>query len=64
LGGREQYDEAQRACEKALAIEPGRIQTRVIMANLLTDTGKVEQSVPLLRDALKTNSNHAEGTGN
>ena len=30
------------------------------MANLLTDTGKVEESVPLLREALKTNANHAE----
>jgi tetratricopeptide (TPR) repeat protein len=29
------------------------------MANLLTDTGRVEESVPLLRDALKENSNSA-----
>ena len=60
LGGREQYEEARRAYEKALAIDPARIETRVFMANLLTDTGKVEQSVPLLREALKTNANHAE----
>jgi tetratricopeptide (TPR) repeat protein len=30
------------------------------MANLLTDTGRVEQAVPLLRDALRTNPNHAD----
>jgi DNA-binding winged helix-turn-helix (wHTH) protein/TolB-like protein/Flp pilus assembly protein TadD len=60
LGGRQQYQEAQRAYENALAIDPGRIETRIFMANLLTDTGKVEQSLPLLRDALKTNPNHAE----
>jgi tetratricopeptide (TPR) repeat protein len=30
------------------------------MANLFTDTGRVERAVPLLREALKTNPNHAE----
>jgi len=30
------------------------------MANLLTDTGQVEQAVPLLREALKANPNQAE----
>jgi tetratricopeptide (TPR) repeat protein len=30
------------------------------MANLLTDTGRVEQSVPLLREAFATNPNHPE----
>lgn len=60
LGGRKQYDEAQRAYDRALAIDPAEIETRVFMANLLTDTGKVEESVPLLREALKTNANHAE----
>jgi tetratricopeptide (TPR) repeat protein len=30
------------------------------MANLLTDTGRVEKGVPLLREALRTNSNSAE----
>jgi tetratricopeptide (TPR) repeat protein len=31
----------------------------MFLANLLIDTGKVEQAVPLLRDALKTNDNYA-----
>jgi tetratricopeptide (TPR) repeat protein len=30
------------------------------MANMFTDTGRVEQAVPLLREALKANPNHAE----
>jgi len=60
LGGREQYYEAQAAYEKALLLQPTPIEARIFMANLLTDTGQVERGVPLLRDALKTNPNHAE----
>jgi DNA-binding winged helix-turn-helix (wHTH) protein/TolB-like protein/Flp pilus assembly protein TadD len=60
LGGRSQYEEAQQAYEKALTIQPEQLESRIFLANFLTDTGKVEQSVPLLRDALKTNPNHAE----
>jgi tetratricopeptide (TPR) repeat protein len=30
------------------------------MANMFTDTGQVEKAVPLLREALKSNPNHAE----
>jgi tetratricopeptide (TPR) repeat protein len=30
------------------------------MANMFTDTGRVEKAVPLLRDALNTNPNHPE----
>ena len=60
FGGRDQYRKAQSAFEKALSLEPEQIDTRVYMANLLTDTGNVEKAVPLLREALKTNPNHAE----
>ena len=60
FGGREQYLQAQAAYEKALALEPDQLETRIYMANLLTDTGRVEQAVPLLREALKTNPNNAE----
>jgi tetratricopeptide (TPR) repeat protein len=58
LGGREQYRRAQTAYERALAIEPNLLDAQVFLANLLIDTGKVEQAVPLLRDALKTNGNY------
>jgi DNA-binding winged helix-turn-helix (wHTH) protein/TolB-like protein/Tfp pilus assembly protein PilF len=59
LGGREQYRRAQAAYERALAIQPNLLDSQIFLANLLIDTGKVEQAVPLLRDALKTNGNYA-----
>jgi DNA-binding winged helix-turn-helix (wHTH) protein/TolB-like protein/Tfp pilus assembly protein PilF len=59
FGGREQYRRAQAAYERALAIQPSQPDAQTFVANLLVDTGKVEQAVPLLRDALKTNPNHA-----
>jgi DNA-binding winged helix-turn-helix (wHTH) protein/TolB-like protein len=59
LGGREQYRRAQAAYERALAIQPNLLDAQMFLANLLVDTGKVEQAVPLLRDALKTNDNYA-----
>ena len=59
LGGREQYRRAQAAYERALAIRPNLLDAQMFLANLLVDTGKVEQAVPLLRDALRTNGNYA-----
>ncbi|HEY1656720.1 MAG TPA: winged helix-turn-helix domain-containing protein [Candidatus Sulfotelmatobacter sp.] len=59
LGGREQYRRAQAAYERALAIRPNLLDAQMFLANLLVDTGKVEQAVPLLRDALRTNGNSA-----
>lgn len=60
FGGREQYRRAQAAYERALAIQSSQLDAQIFLANLLVDTGKVEQAVPLLRDALKTNPNHAD----
>ncbi len=60
LEGRNYYQKAQSAFDRALALQPAQINTRVFLANFLTDTGRVEQAVPLLREALKTNPNHAE----
>lgn len=60
LGGREQYEKAEAAYEKALSLQPAQIDARVYMANMFTDTGRVEQAVPLLREALRVNPNHAE----
>ena len=59
LGGREQYGRAQAAYERALAIQPQQLDAQMFLANLFVDTGKVEQAVPLLRDALKANDNYA-----
>jgi DNA-binding winged helix-turn-helix (wHTH) protein/TolB-like protein len=60
LGGSENYREAQAAFERALSLQPDELDARIYMANMFTDTGRVEQAVPLLRAALKTNPNEAE----
>src|SRR5450432_2401481 len=60
LEGRDYYRKAQAAFDRALALRPAQIETRVYLANFLTDTGKVEQAVPLLRESLKANPHHAE----
>jgi DNA-binding winged helix-turn-helix (wHTH) protein/TolB-like protein/Flp pilus assembly protein TadD len=60
FGGGEQYQKAQKAFERALALRSDQIDARIYMANMFTDTGRVEKAVPLLREALKTNPNHAE----
>lgn len=60
FGGREQYDKAQAAYEKALSLNPGLAEARIYMANMLTDTGRVEQAVPLLRAALGSSPNNPE----
>jgi tetratricopeptide (TPR) repeat protein len=59
LGGRQQYRRAEAAYERALALRPNLLDAQMFLANLLVDTGKVEQAVPLLRDALKMNGNNA-----
>jgi TolB-like protein len=60
MGGRVQYDKAQAAYLKAIALNPKLLEPRIYMANMLTDTGRVEQAVPLLRTALETSPNNAE----
>jgi len=60
FGGAEYYRKAEEAFKKALSLQSDEIITRIYMANLLTDTGRVESAVPLLREALKTNPNQAE----
>jgi len=60
LGGREYYDKAQAAYEKAIALNPDLVEPRIYEANLLTDTGRAERAVPLLRTALQSSPNNAE----
>lgn len=60
FGGQEAYDKAQAAYEKALALNPDLVEVRIYEANMLTDTGRVEAAVPLLRTALATSSRNAE----
>ena len=60
FGGRERYRKAQQAYEKALGLNPGLIEPRIYLSNLLTDTGRVEEAVPLVRSVLAANPNVAE----
>jgi TolB-like protein len=60
FGGGEQYAKAQQSFERALALQPDQIDARIYMANMFTDTGRVEKAVPLLRQALATNPSRAE----
>ncbi|HYK34470.1 winged helix-turn-helix domain-containing protein [Alloacidobacterium sp.] len=59
FGGIEQYRKAQAAYERALTLQPKQLEASMFLANLLVDTGKVEQAVPLLRGALRNNPNNA-----
>lgn len=60
FGGREDYAKAQEAYQKALALNPEQNEARISMATFLTDTNRVEQAVPLLRDVLKVNPTIAQ----
>jgi TolB-like protein len=60
FGGRDDYGKAQAAYEKAIALNPSLVEPRIYMANLLTDTGRVEQAVPLLRSVLQDSPNNPE----
>ena len=60
FGGAELYNKAKAAYEQALSLQPSMALARIYMANLLTDTEKADQAVPLLREALRTNPNLAE----
>ena len=59
-GGQESYDKAQRAYDRALALDPAQIEASVYLAAFLTDTGRVEQAIPLLRGVLQTHPNLAQ----
>jgi len=58
--GRESYDKARQACDRALELDPLQIEARVFKAILLTDTGRAEEAVPLLRGVIGTNPNLAQ----
>jgi serine/threonine protein kinase/tetratricopeptide (TPR) repeat protein len=60
FGGRGQYRKALDAYQHALRLNPALIEARVNMANLFTDSGRVEEAVPLLRSALENNRNSAD----
>ncbi len=60
FGGNEMYQKAEAAFGRALALNPDVVDAKVFMANMFTDTGRVERAVPLLRDALRAKPDDAE----
>ena len=62
--GRESYDKARQAYDRALELDPSQIEARIFKANLLTDTGQVEEAVPLLRGVIGTSPNLAQAHWN
>lgn len=60
LGGTADYQKAQAYYDKALELNPDQIEAHIFKANLLTDTGRAAEAVPLLRDVMKANPNLAE----
>jgi DNA-binding winged helix-turn-helix (wHTH) protein/TolB-like protein len=59
FGGQEEYAKAEEAYDSALSLNPTQIEARVFKAAFLTDTGRVEEAVPLLRSVVEGNPNHA-----
>jgi DNA-binding winged helix-turn-helix (wHTH) protein/TolB-like protein len=64
FGGRESYDNARQAYDRALELDPSQIEARIFKANLLTDTGHVEEAMPLLRGVIGTGPNLAQAHWN
>jgi TolB-like protein/Flp pilus assembly protein TadD len=60
LRGRAFQLKAEAAYEQALALNRDLIEATVFMANLFTDSNRVEKAVPLLRKLLQANPNIAE----
>jgi TolB-like protein/Flp pilus assembly protein TadD len=60
LEGSNAYEKALAAYEKALQLNPQQVEPRIFMANTFTDTGRVKQAIPLLRETLDAHPNTAE----
>ena len=53
FGGRKDYDRAQNAYERAISLNPAQVQPRIQMTDMLIETNRVEQAIPVLREALR-----------
>ena len=53
FGGRADYDRSRRALETALRLDPSDIVPRLAMANVLIESNRVEEAVPLLRGVME-----------
>jgi DNA-binding winged helix-turn-helix (wHTH) protein/TolB-like protein/Tfp pilus assembly protein PilF len=57
-GGSEYSEKAQEAFARAMALNPDQPPIQILNAVVLTETGKAEQAIPLLREVLRTHPNH------
>ncbi|HEY8459287.1 MAG TPA: winged helix-turn-helix domain-containing protein [Blastocatellia bacterium] len=62
--GLESYDKARQACDRALELDPSQIEARIFKGALLTETGRVEEAVPLIRSVIATTPNIAQAHWN
>jgi tetratricopeptide (TPR) repeat protein len=60
FGGRADYDRSRRALETALRLDPSDIVPRFAMANVLIESNRVEDAVPLLRGVLEETPRSAD----
>ncbi|HWP44025.1 MAG TPA: winged helix-turn-helix domain-containing protein, partial [Blastocatellia bacterium] len=59
FGGRRDLINAEAAYDQALMLDPEEAVTRMLMAKLFTETNRVEQAIPLLRELIEQNHNNA-----
>lgn len=59
FGGREYYKLAQEAYEQALRLDPGQVEAKAYLADLLVDTNRFEQAVVLMREVISIEPNNA-----
>lgn len=59
FGGRIFHDKAKAAYERALALKPRQPEARMLLANFLTESNRVEEAVPILREVIEENPNHS-----
>lgn len=58
-GGRADYEQAEAAFQKAIALNPAQPRPQVFLANLLTETNRVEEAVQRLREVLAQHPHYA-----
>ena len=59
FGGGEMYTKAQAAFDRAIALSPADPRPRIMFSDMLIETNRVEQAVPLLRAIVRENPRHA-----
>ena len=57
FGGQAMNQQAHNAFDRALALAPHHIDAKIYKSMSLTETGRVEEAVPILREVLSTNPN-------